>query len=156
MNGWQMGLAIASLFDKRSLFDQRPAHGTDIDGLCGESGWRVDEREGDVALLHFNDPGGGVRKLSVWQEQAGCLVFVVASRSAFGSVPPAITQYLLQRNPQLEVGAWATEPCGRGVAIAVIHRAHGLTGAGFRRVCELMVQEAVDFDAKLRHAGFAA
>lgn len=116
-------------------------------------GWPVDEREGDVAHLHFNDPAGGIRKVSVWQEQAGGLGFVITSQSAFRSVPPAITEYLLKRNPQLEVGSWATEQGEPSVVIGHIHRAHGLTAAGFRRVCELMVQEVVDFDAKLRAAG---
>lgn len=130
--------------------------GDPVERLCGEAGWAVSVREGETVRINFTDPAGGVRPLSIWPDENGQSVFCAASRCLPPSLPPAVSQYLLSRNPHLVVGAWVTESIPQGVAIGVLYRARldGLSAEAFRYIGSQLILEVQDFDSKLRAAGF--
>src|SRR5262249_3245704 len=68
--------------------------------LCRERGWSVNEREGIVIQLHFNNPAGGIRKVRI---AGGDDCVVTFSAHSFGvipaqKVPAQVLAYLLRRN----------------------------------------------------------
>ena len=128
-----------------------------IDQWCRQLGWSVDEWEGAVAVLHFNDPVEGVRKVRVSDNAPPLVTFSSYSVAAVpaSEVPPDILAYLLRRNLDGSgIGMWGMYIDGNDkVTFHVLYQTLGtLDAAAFRRVCDSIVREAADFDGKLRQA----
>ena len=126
---------------------------------CGQLGWSIDERlNANEVCLHFNDPLVGIRKVVVGIGDHGTIVaFTVFSAVCIQSqqVPANVLGYLLQRNSQLLI-AW--QMCVRDsgeVAFSITYcaLAAGIDPGVFKMLCETMVKEAHEFDAKMDEAG---
>lgn len=133
--------------------------GNVVNACCQQLGWTIDERlNAREVYLHFNDPIFGIRKVLVSVGDQGTLVcFTVCSGATIpaSQVPSSALGYLLQRNCQLFV-AWQMSIRDSGdVAFALNYcaLASGLNPSAFKTLCEIMVKEAHEFDAKLDEAG---
>jgi hypothetical protein len=125
--------------------------------FCRELGWSVDEREGDVVLLHFNDPVIGRRKVAITGGDT-LLTFRVWSAATMSArqIPGEIMGHLLVRNWELALSAWHMFDAGNGnaaFALASNMLVAGLDAPVFKHVCETMVREANAFDVKMKAAG---
>jgi hypothetical protein len=126
--------------------------------LCQELGWSIDERNGEGVVLYFNDPAIGVRKVLVTE---GAKVMLISTFS--GAVVPAsrvpveVMSYLLTRNTQLAAAAWQASVMDNDgqvkFALAYCALVAGLDATAFKVICEAMVQEAHEFDVKIKAAG---
>jgi hypothetical protein len=128
-----------------------------VERLCQELGWSVDEREGEVILLHFRDPAVGVRKIAITggDRMMTFRVWSAATMSA-RQLPGEIMGHLLVRNWELALCAWHLFDAGNGnaaFALASNMLVAGMDGAVFKHVCETMVKEANAFDVKMKAAG---
>lgn len=134
------------------------AHGR-IDRLCRELGWPLDEREGNVIHLHFNDPAGGIRKVRI-ADGDDCVVTFSAWSLAFVS-PKNITgemlAYLLRRNIcGSGLGMWGMYVDeGKTVSFHLVYQAlgEGLDAESLKYICQSLAIEAADFDGKMRQEG---
>jgi hypothetical protein len=130
-----------------------------IDRLCRELGWTVDEREGSVIQLHFNDPAGGIRKVRI-ADGDHCVVTFSAHSLAFISpkkVTGELLAYLLHRNIKGSgLGMWGTYIFEqKTVSFHLVYQAlgDGLDAEALKYICQSLVVEAVDFDGKMRQEG---
>ena len=124
---------------------------------CRELGWSVDEREGEVILLHFNDPLIGRRKVAITGGDK-LMTFRVWSAATMSArqIPGEIMGHLLVRNWELALSAWHLFDAGNGnaaFALASNLLVAGMDAFVFKHVCETMVREANAFDAKMKAAG---
>jgi hypothetical protein len=141
----------------KSLLPQEEVPGR-IERLCQELGWSIDERNGEGVVLYFNDPAIGVRKVLVTE---GAKVMLISTFSAAvipaSRVPIEVIGYLLTRNTQLAAAAWQAAIMDNGgnvkFALAYCALVEGLDTAAFKVICETMVNEAHEFDVKMRAAG---
>ena len=128
-----------------------------IERLCRELGWSVDERDGDSIRLHFNSADGYVRKVRI---SGGDIVgFFAHSDAVFPvrSVPPNIMAYLLRRNLEDSgAGMWGmivNEDDDATFHVSYMALGDGLDAGMLKSICESLVNEAADFDSRLRRAG---
>jgi hypothetical protein len=135
-----------------------PARGR-IDQLCRELGWSVDEREGSVVHLHFNDPAHGIRKVRI-ADGDDCVV--TFSAHSFAVIPPRkvtgeMLAYLLRRNISGSgLGMWGMYVDERhNVWFNLLYQAlgDGLDAEAFKYICQSLATEAADFDGKMREEG---
>ncbi len=135
------------------------SHGTvQIERLCREVGWEVDEREANAVILHFTDPVARIRKLSVSGGDTGkvalfssCSSVVIPARQ----VQANVLAHLLVRNGEMTTGAWQANVMGSGgVGFVVKYFAlvAGLDASIFKQIGEGLVREASDFDGKMHAA----
>src|SRR5436309_2634303 len=107
--GFANGFISATAESLRGGYPQSQFHnGTAaIDRFCQELGWSVDEREGQVILLHFNDPVIGRRKVAITGTDK-TMTFRVWSAATMPArqVPAEIMGHLLVRNWELAFCAW--------------------------------------------------
>ncbi len=130
-----------------------------IETCCQELGWAIDERPsaGRVAL-HFNDPVTRIRKVLVSIVEGGSMVsFTVASAVTMPAkeIPANVLGYLLERNSARLV-AWHVSVGDDGSAVfGINYRAltPGLNPGVFRMLCQMLLQEASEFDDRMRKAG---
>ena len=152
---WELAGSFADGFIKGVVHGQTTRH--PAEPLCGQLGWSVDERDGNVIRLHFRDPVCGVRKVIVRADDASRVQFVVASAASMRTVPNPVSEYLLTRNMELPFGGWSLTRNGDGDALfALIFlclSADGLTAPQFKAICETLTGEARDFDAKMKGSG---
>ena len=131
-----------------------------IDRLCRELGWALDERDGDTIRLHFNDPVAGVRKVFISSGDSSLVRFSVFSYAILpeAKVPQEVFGYLLLRNREVPFGGWQMIPPDDDDEVLFnlkyVAIGGGLTAAAFNAVCDSMVTEAIEFDDKMRSAGF--
>ncbi len=129
-----------------------------IELLCRHIGWDIDERTSEGIALHFNDPVVSIRKVMLAQN-ANLVLFSTdsATRLPGHRVPIEVLGYLLTRNKQLAGCAWqasAMDNTGTvSFALAYCALVEGLDPGAFKGICEAMVKEASEFDAKMRAAG---
>ena len=130
-----------------------------VETCCHELGWAIDERPNAHAMcLHFKDPLVGIRKVLVgFGDQEFYVGFTVFSGVCVPpqQVPLNALGYLLKRNGQPFVG-W--EMCvgdngDVGFALNYFALASGLRPAAFKLICETMLKEVHEFDAKMDKAG---
>jgi len=128
-----------------------------VERFCREVGWSVDERQGEVMLLHFTDTVVGVRKVAITPRnrlmslRVWCPAFMNARQ-----IPNEVMGYLLLRNSELGVVAWQVYDVGNGnaaFALASNMFMAGMDALVFKHVCETMVKEAKAFDEKMQAAG---
>jgi hypothetical protein len=130
-----------------------------IERLCKEIGWKVGEREGNTIFLYFNDPIVRTRKVIICGGDTGKLtaISVLSGITLFGQeVKPETLGHLLERNGELLVGAWQALDLDDGkvtFALKYCALATGLDATTFKCICEYMVKEAHDFDAKMKAMG---
>ncbi len=130
-----------------------------IETCCQELGWAIDERPspGRIAL-HFNDRVTRIRTVLVSIIERGAMVsFTVASAAIMAAheIPANVLGYLLERNSHCIV-AWHVSIGDDGSAcFAVNYRAltPGLNPGVFRMLCQMLLQEASEFDDRMRKAG---
>ena len=122
--------------------------------------WLVGRRAYDAneIYLHFNDPLVGIRKVLVAIGDHGTLVGLTVFSSVSmpaQQLPAAALAHLLQRNGKLCV-AWQLCVRDGGEVVFALNYcalAAGLNPGVFKMLCETMVKEAHEFDAKMREAG---
>ena len=159
VEGFASGLASA-LSEQSSCDPAAAAHAGDVvEECCRQLGWSVDERvSANEVCLHFNDPLVRIRKVHIGIGGQGTIVgFTVFSAATMPAqnVPATVLAHLLQRNCDLFV-AWETcrqDGGNVGFALTYCALAAGLDHWNFKTVCEAMVKEAHDFDAKMHEAG---
>jgi hypothetical protein len=147
---------VVSAFSER-----RPAcsAGDMVEMCCQRLGWSIDERPNvNEMRLHFTDPLIGIRKMLVGFGDRGIyLGFTVFSavRIAAQEVPLAALAYLLERNGDPFVGWQMCNADGGDVGFAVNYFAFaaGLDPDVFKLICETMIKEAHEFDARMKKAG---
>lgn len=131
-----------------------------IDTFCRELGWEIDERynQGRVGL-YFKDSVIGRRTVRVSIVGGGAMVsFTVGSAVSMPAkeIPVEILGHLLERNSEL-VGGWfvSVDDDDDTACFAVNYCAlsSGLNAAVFKLTCETLLEEANDFDDKMRQAG---
>jgi hypothetical protein len=125
--------------------------------FCQQLGWAVDERQGEVILLHFRDPVVGIRKVAITGGNM-MMTFRVWSTATMSArqVPAEIMGHLLVRNWELALSAWHLFDAGNGnaaFALASNMLVAGMDASVFKHVCETMVKEANAFDLKMKAAG---
>ena len=129
-----------------------------IDRLCRELGWFVDERKGELILLHFNDPKG-VRKVMIAGGDNSLVHFATYSFATLPAknVTGEILVYLLQRNfSNTSVGAWSLQVDESNQGSFYFEYSAlgtGLDAQTLQFICGELCKEAVDFDNKLRSSG---
>jgi len=128
-----------------------------IERLCQELGWPVDERDGNTVLLHFNDPLVQIRKvaISTGEKLMGFTVLSAVNMNP-RQVSTEIMGYLLVRNSTLGGSAWQMFEAGNGNAgfsVTACMLIEGMNSAMFKFLCETMVKEAHEFDAKMKAGG---
>jgi hypothetical protein len=138
----------------QSQFPKGPAP---IERFCQELGWSVDEREGEVILLHFNDPVVGRRKVVITGSDM-TMTFRVWSTATISAreLPAGIMAHLLVRNWELPLCAWHLFDAGNGNAAFALSSnmlVGGMDAGVFKHICETMVKEANAFDVKMKAAG---
>jgi hypothetical protein len=130
-----------------------------IELLCRYIGWEIDERTSEGIALHFNEPAVGIRKVIVAQNADLVVLFSTDSTTRLPGhrVPIEVLGYLLTRNTQLAGCAWqASEMDNAGTVLFTLAYSalvEGLDPGAFKGICEAMVKEASEFDAKMRAAG---
>src|SRR5690348_7368649 len=79
-----------------------------IADLCREVGWKVDERAGEVVRLHFKDPLGLVRKVSIVPMKSNHLMSLGYScaYTPEDEAPEGLPEHLLSRNREVVFGGW--------------------------------------------------
>lgn len=131
-----------------------------IDRLCRELGWSVDERSvtENAVYLHFNTRYG-LRRLRIADGEDSIVTFSAHSSAVIAArnVPADVLVYLLHRNVHGSgLGMWAMTVDDRNnVLFHLMYQpfGDGLDSEGFKYICESLINEAVDFDDKLRAAG---
>jgi hypothetical protein len=126
---------------------------------CQQLGWSIDERvNANDVCLYFNDPLVRIRKLRVNIGKEGATVgFTVFSEVEIPTqrVPAAALAYLLQRNRDLFV-TWEMAIRDNGnvaFALSYVALAAGLRHEVFKVICDTMILEAQEFDARMQKAG---
>jgi hypothetical protein len=130
-----------------------------VTACCRQLGWSIDEHlNANQIQLHFKDPLIGIRKVLVSVGDHGTLVgFQVSSAATIpaAKVQASILGYLLARNEDL-LSAWrmsVDDSDDVNFRLNYVAIASGLDHGIFRMLCESMVKEAYEFDAKLNAAG---
>jgi hypothetical protein len=130
-----------------------------VETCCRQLGWSIDERLGaNEVCLHFIDPLVRIRRVVVSVENqesvVGFTVFSAVTLPA-SRVPGAVLGHLLERNTHI-LAAWQMSVGENNeVAFALTYcaLASGLHPGIFKMLCETMIKEAHDFDAKMHEAG---
>jgi hypothetical protein len=129
-----------------------------IERLCDELGWSIDARDEGGIYLHFKT-SQGVRAIAVAKGDAAIVTFHTASSATIRArdVPPEILVYLLRRNMgDGGLGMWSMSVDeNKEVEFHLFYQpfGDGLTSEALKFICESMLKERLDFDAKLREAG---
>jgi hypothetical protein len=129
-----------------------------IDRVCRELGWSVDEREGNVIQLHFNDPIYGIRKVRIADGDDCLVTFSTYSFAVIpaGNIPIEVLAYLLCRNLSGSgMGMWGMHvDAGDNVMFTIVYQAlgDGIDAPTLKYICQSLGSEAADFDGKLREA----
>jgi hypothetical protein len=130
-----------------------------IERLCHELGWSVDERDGNAIRLHFNGPDGERRKVRISSGDKSIVGFYAHSDAVLPvhSVPPDLLAYLLRRNlDDSGIGMWGIivhDDDDVTFHLCYMALGDGLDAEALKYICESLIGEAADFDAKLRQAG---
>jgi hypothetical protein len=126
-----------------------------IEQLCAELGWSVDERDGNAIKLHFRS--GKVRISNGNKTLVG---FSTHSNAVLpvDRVPADLLAYLLHRNlDDCGMGMWgiSVDDDDDDVTFHLYYVAlgNGLDAEIFKYICESLIKEVADFDAKLRKGG---
>jgi hypothetical protein len=144
-----------------ALFESTPdsSAGDLVETCCQQLGWSIDERPSAHEMcLHFTDPLIRTRKVLVGFGDRGIYVgFTVfsAARIPPQQVPLEALGYLLERNGKAFVG-WQmciADDGNVGFAVNYFALAAGLRPEIFKLLCETMIEEAHEFDAKMDKAG---
>jgi hypothetical protein len=129
-----------------------------IEKCCHELGWAIHERPSAHAMcLNFKDPLVGIRRVLAGFGKEFCVAFTVFSGVC---VPPQqfplnVLGYLLKRNGQPFVG-WemcVADDGDVGFALNYCALTSGLRPPVFKLICETMLKEVHEFDAKMDKAG---
>jgi len=130
-----------------------------IVGCCQELGWAIDDCPGAGRIaLRFNDSVTRVRTVLVSIVEGGTMVsFTVASAVTMAAkeIPANILGFMLERNSH-RFAAWQVSIGDDGSAcIAVSYRTltPGLNAGVFGMICQSLLQEASEFDGRMRKAG---
>lgn len=128
-----------------------------IERLCVELGWPIAKEDRDEVCLHFKDPCVSARLLWVRTCYPAFAHIRVCSCAVLPEkrVPPQVIGYLLRRNDEIAIGAWSVMVDDNGnVSFSLTYDAlaDGLDAPLLKVICERLVDEAVDFDGKLRLA----
>ena len=129
-----------------------------IERLCSELGWSIDERDGDQITLRFKDKITGTRDVMIGAGDDSLVLFMVFSTAVMprDEVPDELVGYLLNRNTELGLGAWQASIDKKGNAFLGIKYAalgNGLTAGALKYICQTMVEEATEFDGRMKRAG---
>ena len=130
-----------------------------IETCCQQLGWAIDERPSPGRIgLHFNDRVIRIRTVLVSIVEGGTMVsFTVGSavNMTAKEIPANVLGYMLERNSGRLV-AWHVSIGDDGSAyFAVNYRAltPGLNPGVFKMLCQMLLQEASEFDDRMRKAG---
>jgi hypothetical protein len=126
-----------------------------IERLLAELGWPTGDWSGDCFYLRFTHSDGGMRTVRI---TAGQQVIVTFSSDSFAtvparSVPPEFLAWLLYRNLTGDcVGQWGMNVSGEAVTFHVMYSALalGLDAQAMKWICESLVADAGEVDARLR------
>jgi hypothetical protein len=144
-----------------AVFESTPDNpaGDLVETCCQQLGWSIDERPSARKMcLHFTDPLIRIRKLLVGIDDRGIYVgFTVFSAACVPpwQVPLEALGYLLERNGNPFVG-WQmciADDGNVGFTVNYLALAAGLRPEIFKLLCETMINEAHEFDAKMDKAG---
>ncbi len=133
--------------------------GNRIEACCAQLGWDIDEREGGTVKLHFKDTNAreGVRKVCISEGDSDlphvfCLSHAILPCER---VPDQLPGYLLARNYHRVIGAWSVCVTDGNAAFLLEYSPLGdaLSALALKVICEQMVAEVSEFDAKMRSAG---
>lgn len=134
------------------------AAGELVETCCHELGWAINERPNAHAMcLHFKDPLVKARYVLVGFGAGFYVAFTVFSAVCVPpeQVPINALGYLLKRNGQPFIG-WQMcvgETGDVGFALHYFALASGLRPEVFKLICETMLEEVHEFDAKMDKAG---
>jgi hypothetical protein len=157
--GFANGFMSATVDSLRAGYPQSqfPKGPAPVERFCQELGWSIDEREGEVILLHFNDPVIGRRKVAITGGDRTMTLRVWSAATMIArQLPGEIMGHLLVRNWELALCAWHLFDAGNGnaaFALASNMLVAGMDAGVFKHVCETMVKEANAFDVKMKAAG---
>lgn len=130
-----------------------------IPRLCRDLGWPVDEVEGSLVKLRFNDSQAaqGIRKVVIANGDDSLVSFRVVSHAVLPGerLPEEVLGGLLMRNADRAVGSWGIHVKDGLVAFGLDYTALGeaLDAPTLRFICEQLVREVSAFDARMRAAG---
>jgi hypothetical protein len=157
---WDFLEGVASGFVSAGS-EKTPANpaGEVVETCCQQLGWAIDERpNAHEMFLHFKDPLIRVRKVLVCFDDEGFYVAFTAFSAVCvpaQQVPIEALGYLLKRNGKSFVN-W--EMCigdggDIGFALNYFALASGLRPAAFKLICDTMLKEVHEFDARMDKAG---
>lgn len=133
--------------------------GTTIEACCQHLAWSIDERpSANEVVLYFKDPLVRRRKMLIgFGDQGIYVAFRVCSATWIPArqIPVVALGYLLERNGKPFVG-WQMvigDNEEMGFTLNYFAIAAGLHPEIFKLICETMVKEAYQFDAKMDEAG---
>jgi hypothetical protein len=129
-----------------------------VERFCTQLGWPIDERDDDGIGLYFEDSVVGRRTVYIHGEDDELVAFVAMSHAILPQreVTPEMVVHLLQRNRECLPVAWSMRigQDGRvGFVLQYLAFGEGLSAAGVKYVCQKLVAEAAEFDAKMKRAG---
>ena len=159
--GWMKGagkrlLGWTGALRRKEVRD-RPGGIGAILAMCRRLGWVVDASDGNNVSIPFRDPVVGMRKVYVNSSEDGRYghVSVLSDAVLRGSFPADVLAYLLVRNGEVEVGAWQAHAGKGSVQFSLEYRVppESLSDAQLVRVCQILLAEAAEFDARLRKEG---
>ncbi len=130
-----------------------------VETYCQTLRWSIDERpSANELVLYFNDPLVGRRKLHIsFGDQGICVGITVCSAVWMPAreVPVSVLGYLLERNGEPFVG-WRTvfgDGNKVGFTLSYLAITAGLSPEILKLVCETLVKEAYEFDARMDKVG---
>jgi hypothetical protein len=130
-----------------------------IEGLCNALRWAANVQDEATVVVNFNDGlAGGQRKLVILCNDVDLALFSAYSASTIpcDHLPREVLGYLLTRNKELGLGAWqicADENGNARIGITYSALAAGLTLPLFHCIALTLIEEAHEFDTKMRDAG---
>lgn len=128
-----------------------------IEQLCDELGWSVDDRSGNSLYLDFKSRYG-LRRVQVVDGDDSIITFCACSSATLRArdIPVEMLVYLLRRNMTGDcVGMWAIHIDNNNVSFHVIYQPlrYGIDAEMLKHICQSLIRETVDFDDKLREEG---
>ena len=130
-----------------------------LDQLCREIGWGIDERNGDGIALYFKGDRVSSRRTVIVIHPNGdqLMSFICKCRAVFSdrTLPDELLPAILIRNDDLTIGGWVAKLDGGTISLSLRYTAlsAGVDAASFSRICSLLIEEVAEVEANLHRNG---
>jgi hypothetical protein len=143
VNGYEKGQALRG----------SRAGSSQVERLCAELRWDIDEREDNRFYLDFQRPSGMAWRISITEEEGFVRLFVAHPMPLPSTKATPVLAHLLTRNAKLLLGGWVAIHRDDGkTVVAVFYRAlaESLTAQSLQVICKTLLGEVEEFDEQLR------